>query len=473
MLLLVFVRIYTATGYSIHVFSFNRAYITGVTLICSVIVSACSGSGSNTDDVPSTVAMDAVDTDSVAVVVNDDATAGGTANSSVQDQLNGLNLETDETPSNLPVAEGAGESASETVDTPVDTPPNAIAEAVPDPTIPLSTRLDIDVTVPAYVSNALQLELEWGDQSFKAEWVGDQFWFVSADLPVNTEHPLIVTFFDDNGDIILGRYEQNYKTGTNASESLRITANQFDTERWDSDEDGVSNLAELIAGTDAFGLPRVLLFSETRGYRHPSIPNALDALETLAASDSIQVNFAGDSSGVFTDENLAEYDAIVWVLTSGDVLDDSEQAAFEQYIRAGGGYAGIHAASDTEYEWPWYGSLVGAYFEQHPEIQSATQIVEDGSHPSTSHLSASWTRRDEWYDYSSNPRARVNVLLRLDENSYTGGIMGNDHPSAWYHNYDGGRSWYTGGGHTPESYAEPAFRTHLLGGLRYAAGLDG
>ena len=232
----------------------------------------------------------------------------------------------------------------------------------------------------------------------------------------------------------------------------------------------MSNLDESIAGTDVFASPKVLLFSETRGFRHDSIPDALDALEALAASAGIRTDRADDSTGAFTETSLADYDAVVWVLTSGDVLDADEQAAFERYIRAGGGYAGIHAASDTEYAWPWYGDLVGAYFDRHPAVQSATQDVEDGSHPSTAHLGSTWTRTDEWYDYRTNPRARVNVLLSLDERSYSGGAMGDDHPSAWYHVHDGGRSWYTGGGHTGASYAEPDFRAHLLGGLRYAVG---
>lgn len=215
---------------------------------------------------------------------------------------------------------------------------------------------------------------------------------------------------------------------------------------------------------------RVLLFSETRDFRHESTEVALAALEELAASAGFETDRANDSAGVFTETNLANYDAVVWVLTSGDVLNASEQASFEQYIRSGGGYAGIHAASFTEYEWPWYGDLVGAYFEAHPVIQSATQLVEDTTHASTAHLDATWTRTDEWYDYRSNPRGQVNVLLSLDESSYTGGLMGDDHPSAWYHEYDGGRSWYTGGGHTAASYSEPDFRAHLLGGLRYATG---
>lgn len=344
--------------------------------------------------------------------------------------------------------------------------------AIPDPLLQNITQVDFSITVPAYVSNALQVRLKWGDKEFAASWVGDEFWEASDDFPTDTEQQLIVTFYDDNGAITLGRFEENYKTGTNTAESFQIMADQFDTSSWDDDGDGVSNLNELIAGSDPFSSPRVLLFTETRGYRHDAIADALDALDELAATAGIQTDRADDSIGVFTDASLSAYDAVVWVLTSGDVLTTEEQVAFERYIRSGGGYAGIHAASDTEYNWPWYGALVGAYFARHPEIQSATQIVEDGSHASTIHLGASWTRTDEWYDYSTNPRAQVNVLMRLDEGSYSGGGMGVDHPSAWFHDYDGGRSWYTGGGHTKASYSETDFRDHLLGGLRYAAGLD-
>jgi len=310
----------------------------------------------------------------------------------------------------------------------------------------------------------------WGDQTLNASWVGDEMWSATAEFPQNTEHQLLLTFYDDNGAVPLASFEQSFRTGATDFESVTITANQFNADLWDSDNDGVSNLAELIAGSNLTDSPSVLLFSETRGYRHDSIESALQALEQLAASNNIQTARADDSTGLFTEANLASYDAVVWVLTSGDVLDNSEQAAFERFIRAGGGYAGIHAASDTEYEWPWYGDLVGAYFSSHPEIQSATQIVELSSHPSTAHLSLNWTRTDEWYDFRANPRSKVNVLMRLDEQSYSGGLMGEDHPSAWFHEYDGGRSWYTAGGHTEESYAEPDFRAHLLGGLQYVVG---
>jgi len=352
-----------------------------------------------------------------------------------------------------------------------DTPTVGAGVDAPDPQVPLTTEVDFQITVPAYVSNALQVKLAWGDKNLSANWVGDELWSITDEFPIDTRNLLTVSFYDDNGGILLGRFETDFLTGSNASQIYTISANQFDTSNWDDDGDGISNLNELMAGTYGAAPPRVLLFSETRDFRHDSTEVALTALEELAASIDVQTDRANDSAGVFTTANLSNYDAVVWVMTSGDVLDSAEQSAFENFIRAGRGYAGIHAASFTEYDWPWYGNLVGAYFDSHPAIQTATQLVEDQTHTSTAHLSATWTRTDEWYDYRSNPRAQVNVLLSLDESSYSGATMGDDHPSAWYHDYDGGRSWYTGGGHTVESYSEPDFRAHLLGGLRYAAGL--
>ena len=156
-------------------------------------------------------------------------------------------------------------------------------------------------------------------------------------------------------------------------------------------------------------------------------------------------------------------------MTTGDVLDEAQQAAFERYIRAGNGYAGVHSASDTEYNWPWYGELVGAYFSSHPAIQQARIQIEDGAHPSTAGLPSPWTRTDEWYSFRTNPRPSVHVLASLDESSYAGGGMG-DHPITWCADVGGGRSFYTGFGHTIESYAESGFRALLLGGIRWAAG---
>lgn len=212
--------------------------------------------------------------------------------------------------------------------------------------------------------------------------------------------------------------------------------------------------------------PRVLLFSKTTGYRHASIPEALTALGELAAEEGFAVEATEDAS-VFTPQTLSDYAAVAFVMTSGEVFDASQQAAFEDFIRGGGGFLGVHSASTTEYEWPWFGQLVGAWFAHHPAVQEAEIRVEDPDHPSTRMLPEIWSRRDEWYNFRHNPRDTVNVLLSLDESTYSGGTMG-DHPIAWYHAFDGGRSWYTAGGHTKESYDEPLFRAHLRGGLRYA-----
>ena len=451
--------------------------------ISALLVTGCSGSSSSTEVVnsPSLTESGLIDIDELDIIADDGVAdvMSEVASEVVVDEIEETSVvdTSDEVPVVVSPSDAGGDTISDSStdsfnESTIASDPGP-ATVVPDPLVQNSTSVIFDVTVPAYMSDALQVNLLWGDQEITAGWVGDEFWSVTDDLPTDTERQLIATFSDRNGEITLGSFETAFRTGSNSSESFQITADQFHTDRWDSHGDGVSNLDELIAGTDAFNPPRLLLFSETRDFRHDSTEVALQAIEELAASVGIQSDRANDSAGIFTDENLAGYAAVVWVMTSGDVLNDDEQLVFENYIRAGGGYAGIHAASFTEYEWPWYGRLMGAYFERHPEIQSATQIVEDGTHPSTVHLGSSWTRVDEWYDYRSNPRTQVNVLLSLDENTYSGGGMGPDHPSAWYHDFEGGRSWYTGGGHTEASYAEPDFRAHLLGGIRYAAGRDG
>ncbi|GCB44439.1 ThuA domain-containing protein [Streptomyces sp. NL15-2K] len=214
---------------------------------------------------------------------------------------------------------------------------------------------------------------------------------------------------------------------------------------------------------------RVLVFSKTAGFRHDSIPEGVATVKQLGETDGFTVD-ATEDAGAFTARNLRRYDAVVFLSTTGDVLDPAQQRAFEDYIHRGGAYVGIHAAADTEYDWAFYGGLAGAYFQSHPAIQPATVHVEDRAHPATSGLSRTWERTDEWYNYRSNPRERAHVLASLDESSYTGGTMHGDHPIAWCQTYQGGRAFYTGGGHTKESFAEPAFRRHLAGGIRYAIG---
>jgi type 1 glutamine amidotransferase len=213
----------------------------------------------------------------------------------------------------------------------------------------------------------------------------------------------------------------------------------------------------------------VLVFSRTAGFRHGSIPAGVKAVEALGERHGFAVD-ATEDPAKFKTGHLGRYAAVVFMNTTGDVLDDTQQAAFESYIRAGGGFVGVHAATDTEYDWPWYGKMVGARFLGHPAVQTAVIEVIDRDHLSTAHLPEHWSRTDEWYDFTLVDVDR-RVLARLDESSYEGGKMGDDHPFAWCHEFDGGRAWYTAGGHTDACFTEPAFLAHLLGGIRWAGQL--
>jgi type 1 glutamine amidotransferase len=219
------------------------------------------------------------------------------------------------------------------------------------------------------------------------------------------------------------------------------------------------------AGSAPPAVPKVLVFTKTTGFRHESIPAAVQAVTALGEKNGFAVD-ATEDGGAFTDANLARYDAAVFLLTTGDVLDDAQQAAFERYIHAGHGWVGVHSAADTEYDWSWYGGLVGAYFQDHPAIQPAVLDVADPRNG----LPAKWMRTDEWYNFRSNPRPSVHVIAAIEESSYEGGNMGSDHPIAWWHDYDGGRAWYTAGGHTNEAWSEPLFLAHVLSGIEYAIG---
>ena len=211
----------------------------------------------------------------------------------------------------------------------------------------------------------------------------------------------------------------------------------------------------------------MLVFTRTAGFRHESIPTGVAAVQALGERHGFAVEQTEDGAQL-TDANLGRFAAVVFLSTTGDVLDATQQAALERFVRAGGGFVGVHSAADTEYEWPWYGQLVGAYFNSHPAIQPATVRVADATHLSTRCIPAVWSRTDEWYNYRALPAAGTTILLTLDESTYSGGSMGASHPIAWYRRFDGGRAWYTGMGHTSESYAEPAFRDHLAGGILWA-----
>lgn len=214
----------------------------------------------------------------------------------------------------------------------------------------------------------------------------------------------------------------------------------------------------------------VLVFSKTAAFRHDSIATGIAAIQALGQQNNYCAE-ATEDARLFADESLAKYRVVIFLNTTGDVLDPGQQAAFERFVRRGGGYVGVHAATDTEYDWPWYGALVGTYFRKHPAIQSATLNVVDRSHASTRHLPINWTRTDEWYNFTHDLDSGITVLIRIDERTYRGGTMGVGHPISWHHTYDGGRAWYTAIGHTAASYSEPLFLQHLQGGINWAAGI--
>ncbi len=210
----------------------------------------------------------------------------------------------------------------------------------------------------------------------------------------------------------------------------------------------------------------VLAFTKTAGFRHQSIEKGVQTLRELGRENGFIV-LQTESSEDFNPENLKNYKLVVFLNTTMDVLNEGQQQAFEDYIKRGGSFMGIHAAADTEYEWAWYGRLVGGYFNGHPNDPNVRQakidvLVKD--HPATTHLTNEWIRNDEWYNFKDlNPD--IKVLMNLDETSYEGGTNGENHPIAWYHEFDGGRAFYTGGGHTEAAFDEPDFRKHLLGGM--------
>lgn len=212
---------------------------------------------------------------------------------------------------------------------------------------------------------------------------------------------------------------------------------------------------------------KVLVFSKTAGYHHESIAAGIKAIQKLGKENHFMVDTTTNSN-VFTEANLKQYKAVIFLSTTGTVLNDAQKAAFEKYIHNGGGFVGIHAATDTEYDWPWYNRMIGAYFKSHPEQQNANLHVVDNHFIATKNLPETWTRWDEWYNFKNTHWDSVHVLLTIDEKSYHGGENGEFHPMSWYHSFEGGRVFYTALGHTDASYSDPLFLGHLLGGILYA-----
>ncbi|MBC9911517.1 ThuA domain-containing protein [Chitinophaga varians] len=217
------------------------------------------------------------------------------------------------------------------------------------------------------------------------------------------------------------------------------------------------------------GQPRVLVFTKTTAFRHASIPAGIAALQKLGKENGFEVDTT-ENANRFNEDSLQQYAAVIFLNTTGDVLNTAQEADFERYIQAGGGYVGVHAATDTEYEWGWYNHLAGAYFLSHPPgTHKATVEVVNKSFPATAGLPDKFEHTDEWYNFKKRDTTTT-VLLKVDEKTYEGGTMNNDHPVSWYHEYDGGRAFYTALGHTEECYTDSLFLKHVLGGIQYAIG---
>ena len=221
----------------------------------------------------------------------------------------------------------------------------------------------------------------------------------------------------------------------------------------------------------------VLLFTKTAGWHHKSINGAVQALEQLAEKHHFGVDWQEDAS-LMNDENLQKYDAIVFLLTSGDILNTQQEAALQRFIESGKGFVGIHSAADTEIDWPWYTKLVGHVFKIHPEIQSAQLNVETRDFPGLEYFPNSVLWTDEWYEFGPATVNDLTYLLTVDEKTFNpqakwgdniGKGMGAFHPIAWYHEYAGGRAFYTALGHKPTTYQDNAFLQHIYGGLYWAA----
>ena len=222
----------------------------------------------------------------------------------------------------------------------------------------------------------------------------------------------------------------------------------------------------------------VLVFSKTAGWHHESVNAGVTAIQELGKLHDFNVFWTEDAGRVMNATELAKYRVVIFLLTTGDILDDKQQAAFEGYIRAGGGYVGVHSASDTEYGWPWYTKMVGHMFQTHPAIQTAVLKVEDRNFPGMDRFANRSLATDEWYQFGPPLSNNLKYLLSLDETTYNvaplpaGKVasgMGTFHPISWYQDYDHGRAFYTALGHLPATYRDPVFLHHLYGGIYWAA----
>lgn len=223
-----------------------------------------------------------------------------------------------------------------------------------------------------------------------------------------------------------------------------------------------------IGQTTSRGAPaRVLMLTATAGFRHDSIATARQVMAGLAASTGEFTLAATEDLSMISSASLSGFDVIAFVLTSGELdVSATQKAAIAEFVAGGRGFVGIHSASDTLYDWPDYGRLVGAYFKEHPWTQQATVVVENQGHPAATGLGERFSLLEEFYTFRDNPRGRVQVLLRLDAGSV--GSTG-DYPLAWVQSIGTGRAYYNALGHFSETWTDQRFQRQLTGAIRWTA----
>jgi type 1 glutamine amidotransferase len=218
------------------------------------------------------------------------------------------------------------------------------------------------------------------------------------------------------------------------------------------------------------------VFSKTAGWHHESILEGVTAVRELGKQHHFEVFWSEDPKRIFTDEIIAKHKVVIFLNTTGDALNDEQQAVFERFIRRGGGYVGVHSAADTEYQWPWYTKMLGHMFRVHPAIQTAMVNVENRDFPGMERFASRFLTTEEWYEYDASRSPGLKYLLSVDESTYEPTAQRRKeaatfplHPISWYHLYDGGRAFYTGLGHLPATYSDQQFLHHLYGGIYWAA----
>ena len=222
---------------------------------------------------------------------------------------------------------------------------------------------------------------------------------------------------------------------------------------------------------------KVFLFTKTAGWHHESIQEGVIAFKKMAERNNFDVDWQ-ENTDFITEANLAKYQVIVFLNTTGDVLNDEQQKVVEKFIQSGKGFVGIHSASDTEYKWEWYTKMVGMMFKIHPLQQTAYLNVVDSNFPGMERFPKRLLWTDEWYEFGELKSKDLKYLVTVDEKTYApqakwgtneGKGMGDFHPISWYHPYDGGRAFYTALGHIPATFADQTFIDHLYGAVYWAA----